>query len=117
MTALQIALLKLQLEEAPPLLNLALAEAEQAIKNYCNYHMEEELPQELWFIWGEMATGLYTQWMGEAVATVAGNLTSVRMGDTSYGFAANGKSTQEYLADIISNYPRQLNRFRRLIWP
>jgi len=115
-TALEIALLRLQTETAPSLLSLALAEAEQGIKNYCNMTENEEIPQALYFVWAEMAVILVQNWSGEATVAVTGALTDVRMGDTSYGFAAGGKTPQEFLGEVLGNYARLLDKFRRLKW-
>ena len=116
MTALQISLLRLKLDEPTPELELALMEAEQAIRNYCNFEQEEEIPSAANFIWANMATDMLKQQSSEIDATPQGALTSITEGDTSYGFAAPTKSKQEYLAMVSADYAYQLNSFRRFRW-
>lgn len=106
------------MKKATPTLLLALKEAEQAIRNYCNYQEGEDLPADLNFIWANIAIGLLGM-AGDNTAdalTPGGPLASIRMGDTSYSFASSQKSQQDYLDEVVSNYARQLNRFRRLLW-
>ena len=118
MTALEIALLKLGKDEAPPLLSLFLEEAKQAIKNYCNMGNEEEIPTELNFIWADLALSLSktSEKIDTEALAPAGALTSISEGDTSYSFASPSHTKQDFLDAVLNDYAYQLNKFRKLGW-
>ena len=116
MTALETTLLKLKMAEATPELEQALNEAAHSIRVFCNMDEGDAIPNLLTDPWASMAVGLYQHLMGIESSKPQGALTSVTMGDTSYGFASAKKSAEEYLADVVHDYAAQLIKFRRLRW-
>lgn len=103
-------LAKLALSESTVAIDLAIGEAEQVIKNYCTLSY---IPGELVFVWANMAPDILAK---DAAVSEDGGLphcgevlTSVSVGDTSYGFA----SKENRLAKIRDDYAGQLNRFRK----
>lgn len=129
MTVLEIVQAKLGESGAslsPLSLELAVAEVEQAIKNYCSI---SSVPDALRFTWANMAVDLLryelasSEGPNEDEEIDVGSVSSIRMGDTtinlggadsSYGRAIN--SHKANLDDIVMNHHEQLHKFRRMVW-
>lgn len=129
MTVLEIVQAKLGESGAslsPLSLELAIAEVEQAIKNYCSI---SSVPDALCFTWANMAVDLLryelasSEGPNEDEEIDVGGVSSIRMGDTtinlggansSYGRAIN--SHKANLDEIIMNHREQLHKFRRMVW-
>ncbi|MEG1478269.1 MAG: hypothetical protein RSC20_01960 [Clostridiales bacterium] len=110
MTVQEIVTLKLGKMMCPQI-EIAIAEAEAYIKNYCHINV---IPKDLIHIWANIAVGIYNMWdKGAGVDLAAtGSLSSISMGDVSYGFAKH-KTNTEYVAEIAGDYLGQLNPFRK----
>lgn len=130
MTVLEIVQAKLGESGAslsPLSLELAIAEVEQAIKNYCSI---SSVPDALRFTWANMAVDLLryelasSEGPNEDAEVDMSGVSSIRMGDTtinlgggansSYGRAIN--SHKANLDDIVMNHREQLHKFRRMVW-
>lgn len=130
MTVLEIVQAKLGESGAsmsPLSLELAVAEVEQAIKNYCSI---SSVPDALRFTWANMAVDLLqyelasSEGPNEDEEVDMNGVSSIRMGDTtinlgggansSYGRAIN--SHKANLDDIVMNHREQLHKFRRMVW-
>lgn len=130
MTVLEIVQAKLGESGAslsPLSLELAIAEVEQAIKNYCSI---SSVPDALRFTWANMAVDLLryelasSEGPNEDEEVDMSGVSSIRMGDTtinlgggansSYGRAVN--SHKANLDDIVMNHREQLHKFRRMVW-
>lgn len=130
MTVLEIVQAKLGESGAslsPLSLELAIAEVEQAIKNYCSI---SSVPDALRFTWANMAVDLLryelasSEGPNEDEEVDMSGVSSIRMGDTtinlgggansSYGRAIN--SHKANLDDIVMNHREQLHKFRRMVW-
>lgn len=130
MTVLEIVQAKLGESGAslsPLSLELAIAEVEQAIKNYCSI---SSVPDALRFTWANMAVDLLryelasSEGPNEDEEVDMNGVSSIRMGDTtinlgggansSYGRAIN--SHKANLDDIVMNHREQLHKFRRMVW-
>lgn len=130
MTVLEIVQAKLGESSAslsPLSLELAIAEVEQAIKNYCSI---SSVPDALRFTWANMAVDLLryelasSEGPDEDAEVDMNGVSSIRMGDTtinlgegansSYGRAIN--SHKANLDDIVMNHREQLHKFRRMVW-
>lgn len=95
---------------------MAIEEAEQIIKNYCNFR---EVPTELAFTWANMACDIIKSFnAAETGEPVNGAPASVNMGDTTVS-VSNTQSATGHVVDLdafIQNYREQLNKFRRVKW-
>ena len=130
MTVLEIVQAKLGESGAslsPLSLELAIAEVEQAIKNYCSIG---SVPDALRFTWANMAVDLLRYELASSEGpnddeeVDMNGVSSIRMGDTtinlgggansSYGRAIN--SHKANLDDIVMNHREQLHKFRRMVW-
>lgn len=130
MTVLEIVQAKLGESGAslsPLSLELAIAEVEQAIKNYCSI---SSVPDALRFTWANMAVDLLRYELASSEGpnkdeeVDMSGVSSIRMGDTtinlgggvnsSYGRAIN--SHKANLDDIVMNHREQLHKFRRMVW-
>ena len=130
MTVLEIVQAKLGESGAslsPLSLELAIAEVEQAIKNYCSI---SSVPNALRFTWANMAVDLLryelasSEGPNEDEEVDMNGVSSIRMGDTTinlggganslYGRAIN--SHKANLDDIVMNHREQLHKFRRMAW-
>ena len=130
MTVLEIVQAKLGESGAslsPLSLELAIAEVEQAIKNYCSI---SSVPDALRFTWANMAVDLLryelasSEGPNEDEEVDMNGVSSIRMGDTTinlgggtnspYGRAIN--SHKANLDDIVMNHREQLHKFRRMVW-
>jgi hypothetical protein len=122
MTALEIVVTKLGDNTNPALCKLATEEVEQAIKNYCNI---DKVPDELKFVWANMAIDLirYEKAVkGNDTEDISiADVASISMGDTSINLGGGGansakKSHIPNLDQIVMNNKAQLNRYRRMVW-
>lgn len=110
------------------LIDLAVEEVEQEIKNYCHI---DKVPEELKFTWANMTVDLVRyQYANTPESTEnenfsLGDVSALKVGDTNIGFGAGGatnahniaiKSHSPNLDDIVMNYRQQLNAFRRMVW-
>ena len=95
---------------------MAIEEAEQVIKNYCNLR---EVPTELAFTWANMACDIVKSYNAEETGEpVNGGPASVSMGDTTVSIS-NSRSGTGHVVDLdglIQNYREQLQKFRRVKW-
>ena len=105
---------------------IALAEVDQSIKNYCHIDC---IPKELLFVRANMVIDLvrYNEANKPAVDgqvqadTKVGPLTSIKAGDVQYNFGDGSSKGQTHnshignLDEIVMNYTSQLNEFRRLV--
>lgn len=102
------SLLGIQDNSKDTLLEFALDNAEETIKNYCNIDI---IPQELHTTHIRMAMDLYRmeQPGGEDAPLVE---TSVKEGDTTVNYG--NIQTSEYMSSILKDYKKNLNRFRKV---
>ena len=99
-----------------------IARAEQAIKSNIN---RPEVPEGLWFVWVDMAAGLYLSNL-KATGRLAGfefpaPTKTIAEGDTSVSFAVDGAMSAEArfdaMLDSMINPPQErLAAYRRVIW-
>lgn len=105
-----------QNEVEEEIINLAIEEAGQVIKNYCNIR---EIPEELVFTWANMACDIVKSYDAEETGEpVNGGPASVSMGDTTVS-VSNSQSGTGHVVDLdglIQNYREQLQKFRRVKW-
>ena len=115
----------LELEALKPLLGLAVSDTSQdavltfilddvqeVILNYCNL---DELPGGLKNTAYRMAMDIYrNEGIGEADGA-AGNVTSIKEGDTQVNFGAT-KYEAAFAASVLKDYIPQLNQYRKLRW-
>jgi len=107
MTPLEILAVKLPSPDISELQRqVALAEIEQQIKNYCHI---DAVPRALNFTWANMAADLLRYNPG---AETSGKVASISEGDTSVSFAKD--DTQERLDTLLLNYRQQLQAFRKV---
>lgn len=93
------------------LMQIIAAEAEQKVRNYCNFAQEEALPAALNFTVANMAMDLI-QLRPSSGSEESGPVKSVTMGDVSYSFdTTSGRTTLEKL---LLNYEGDLKKYRRL---
>lgn len=124
MTPLEILAAKLPSPElSDTQRQIAIAEAEQEIKNYCNI---EVIPEELYFTLANMAADLltYRPAGGEtdgAAASVSGTIASIKEGDTTVSFGSGTQvrsqaRTEERTEKLLLDYQKQLQSFRKVRW-
>lgn len=109
---------------------IAILEVEQAIKNYCNIN---KVPEELKFVWANMAVDLvrYTHLMNSTDQGIditdihVGDVASLSIGDTSINLGEGSSTNPEKLVrkshlpnldEIVMNNRAHLNKFRRMVW-
>ncbi len=102
---------------------IAIAEAEQEIKNYCNI---EIIPEALYFTLANMAADLlaFKPAAGEtdgAVAGVSGTIASIKEGDTTVSFGSSAQARSQERAEertekLLLDYRKQLQSFRKVRW-
>ena len=101
------ALLGITDKEKDILVEFALENAEETIKNYCHI---EEIPPGLSTTVLRMAGDIYrNEQMGSA--EVPQSVSSITVGDTSTSFKTSGT---EFSESIMKNYKAALNRYRRI---
>ena len=89
---------------------IAIEEAAELIKNYCHI---EEIPEGLKYTWANMAVGMIQVTTDSVGTSGGGPLSSLTMGDTSYSFATDRKTTSDAAMEFVNEFQPQLNRFRR----
>lgn len=113
-------------------MEIAIAEVEQVIKNYCSL---EIVPDELKYTWANMAVDLllYSYQTNVADAEVVGDISeidsadisSLSVGDIQVGIGKGGSSGarskalsshKPRLDELVMNYTSQLKKFRRMVW-
>ncbi len=95
-------------EGQEPLLEFALRDAEETVKNYCNL---EEIPKGLEHTIIRMAMDMYrNEQFGDN--TVPMTVKSISEGDTSTSFGTVESSG--YAQTLLKNYQKQLNRYRKV---
>lgn len=110
---------------------MMLEEVDQAIKNYCHI---EDIPEDLQFVRAGLTVDCIryqesnTPTTGDvqldtSSTSKVGPLTYLISGAVTYGFANNKTNKLDianaHVADldaIVSNYVKQLNAFRRVVW-
>lgn len=108
MTVQEIVLSKLKLSTITPDIEIAIAEIEIKIRNYCNIPKDELLPQALVFTQANMVVDLIKN---ESSDIGDQTIKSVSMGDTSYTFDVNSKVN---IVKLIVDYEADLKAYRRL---
>lgn len=102
------SLLGIQDNSKDILLEFALDNTEEIIKNYCNIDM---IPQELHTTHIRMAMDVYRmEQPGEENTPLAE--TSVKEGDTTVNYSK--VHTSEYMNSILKDYKKNLNRYRKV---
>ncbi|BDR66978.1 phage protein [Clostridium tetani] len=92
------------------LLEFALEDVEQIVKNYCHI---KEVPEELNTTVLKMAIDMYrNENLGEEGNSL-GSISSITEGDTSVSYRS---SVAEFKDSIIKDYKAQLNKYRKLVW-
>lgn len=98
------------------IIKMAIDEAEQVIKNYCNI---TKVPAALNFTWANMACDIVKSLNAEETGEpVNGGPASLTMGDTTVSIS-NTQSGSGHVVDLdglIQNYKEQLQKFRRIKW-
>lgn len=92
-----------------PIAQFALDSAIETVLNYCNI---KKAPPGLENTIIRMAMDMYKHELSGGTDSDQG-VTSVNMGDTSVSFGGSGEKEQ-YLAGILKDYQKQLNKFRRV---
>lgn len=101
------ALLGITGNEKDALLNFALSNVEEMVKNYCNI---KAIPKGLQNTVIRMAMDLYrNEQPGGDIVPVA--VKSISAGDTSTSF---GAVESDFSQSVLKNYKAQLNRYRRV---
>lgn len=102
------SLLGITEEGQEPLLEFALRDAEETVKNYCNL---EEIPEGLEHTIMRMAMDLYrNEQFGDSAVPMA--VKSISEGDTSTSFGIVESSG--YAQALLKDYQKQLNRYRKV---
>lgn len=92
------------------LLEFALEDVEQIVKNYCHI---KEIPKELNTTVLKMAIDIYrNENLGEEESSL-GSISSISEGDTSVSYRS---SVAEFKDSLIKDYKAQLNKYRKLVW-
>ncbi len=92
-------------------LTFILSDVQEVILNYCHI---DELPDGLSNTAYRMAMDLYrNEGIGDADES-AGNVTSIKEGDTQINFGSS-KYEQTFAESLLKNYSQQLNRYRKLV--
>ncbi|MBY6844655.1 phage head-tail connector protein [Clostridium botulinum] len=92
------------------LLEFALEDVEQIVKDYC--HMKE-IPEALNTTVLKMAIDMYrNENLGEEENSL-GSISSISEGDTSVSYRS---SATEFKDSLIKDYKAQLNKYRKLVW-
>lgn len=98
-------------EQDDALIEFAIDDAEEIIKNYCNI---PEIPDRLDYTSIRMAIDIFRN---ESIGheSAEGRVLSVSEGDTSvsYSYAEAG---EEYKGSVLKDYIPTLNKFRRLVF-
>lgn len=103
------ALLGLTDDEKDVLVQFAVENAEETVKNYCNI---EEISEGLETTVLRMAADIYRNEVFGS-ADVPQTVASVTVGDTSTSFKT---PASEYAGSILKNYKTTLNRYRRVVF-
>lgn len=104
--------------EATEEIDLAIKQAEQTIKNYCNI---DEVPEDLAFVCADMAVDII---LGKGVPSLGDNLEAetsapikaLTLGDMKIEYDNVAKEHTVNLDRLVMNYVDQLNGFRRMTW-
>ncbi|WP_045905939.1 phage head-tail connector protein [Clostridium botulinum] len=92
------------------LLEFALEDVEQIVKDYC--HMKE-IPEALNTTVLKMTIDMYrNENLGEEENSL-GSISSISEGDTSVSYRS---SIAEFKDSLIKDYKAQLNKYRKLVW-
>ncbi|RXI46270.1 hypothetical protein DP145_06750 [Clostridium tetani] len=92
------------------LLEFALEDVEQIVKNYCHI---KEVPEELNTTVLKMAIDMYrNENLGEEESSL-GSISSITEGDTSISYRSNAA---EFKDSLLNDYKAQLNKYRKLVW-
>lgn len=96
--------------EKDGILEFALNDAEETVKNYCNL---EEIPMGLEHTVLRMAMDIYrNEQFGDDSVPVT--VKSISEGDTSTSFGTVESSG--YAQTLLKNYQKQLNRYRKVVF-
>lgn len=92
------------------LLEFALEDVEQIVKDYCHI---KEIPEVLNNTVLKMSMDLYrNENLGEEESSL-GSISSISEGDTSVSYRS---SATEFKDSLIKDYKAQLNKYRKLVW-
>ncbi|AJA42658.1 head-tail connector (endogenous virus) [Clostridium phage phiCT9441A] len=92
------------------LLEFALEDVEQIVKNYCHI---KEIPEALNNTVLKMAIDMYrNENLGEEESSL-GSISSITEGDTSISYRS---SANEFKDSLLKDYKAQLNKYRKLVW-
>jgi hypothetical protein len=95
-------------------IQLHIDEVGQSIKTYCN---RTDIPQELTYVHANMVMEQIEGKERKAAEEDNRVVTSIKEGDVqvSYGFKSSTLS-EVSAADLLHNYKKQLNKFRKMRW-
>ena len=116
MQAAEILSRKLQGQDIPAdVQSLALEEAAQVIKNYCN---RDSVPWQLNYTWANMAQDIIT---ARYIKTQPGDIpdheiASIRAGDMNISRGANFVAHRVNVDELAAIYSSELNNFRKFRW-
>ncbi|MEC1716611.1 head-tail connector protein [Schinkia azotoformans] len=95
-------------------LQVYIDEVGQSIKTYCN---RSDIPSELTFVHANMVVDLIK---GDEKKAAPGDnqvVTSIKEGDTQVSYGGMNMTLGETVVeDILHNYKKQLNKFRKMRW-
>ena len=92
-------------------------EIKYKILNYCHI---DTVPDALMYLWGTMVMDIVRveQAYQDVIAdSVANNVKGISLGDTNISYGSTGEVTstsKKSIDDIVLNYTKELNSFRRL---
>lgn len=108
------------------LLTSVISSTGEMIRNYCNFYKNESIPDELRFIWAEIAMAKYKHVLnqyqsGDGIkAGTARGVASVTDGSQSVSYDVSGASDFAGISDgdkdFISGFAYSLNKYKRLRW-
>ncbi|HIZ55313.1 MAG TPA: hypothetical protein H9671_03795 [Firmicutes bacterium] len=99
--------------EDEDILEEAVLETAQTIRNYCGFEQNEEIPEPLTYVWAGMAVELAEKRARERTGMVdtTGAAQTVKVGDTSVTLRTPHTDSTE---ELTLHYRQQLNGFRRM---
>lgn len=115
MEVIDIIKAKLLPTESPEaLLEIFIEEVGQSIKTYCN---RTDIPSELNFVHANMVVDMITGANRKNNPEAQSSVVSIKEGDTTVQFgSAKVESRERATEQLIFDYAKQLNKFRKLRW-
>lgn len=112
-----IDIVKAKLPDPKPddlLLHAYIEEVGQSIKNYCN---RTDIPKELNFVHANMVVDFITGENRRNDPEAQSSVSSIKEGDTQVTFgSAKVDSRERATEQLLFDYAKQLNKFRKLRW-